>query len=146
MSPKSAKNKLVSESTAITEPMKNRMEGYVRSLQSKIVQELEKVDGKKFLVDSWKREEGGGGTSCVLQNGNVFEKGGVNVSVVYGTLSESAAKQMRSRHTTLDDGPQNFFATGISMVLHPWNPMAPTVHLNYRYFEIMDDEGKPKLW
>ena len=122
----------------------------MRGLQSDIVTELERVDGggKKFLHDSWSRAEGGGGLSCVLQQGNVFEKAGVNVSVVHGTLSAQSAQQMRARGKDMpDDGrPQRFFATGISMVLHPRNPMAPTVHLNYRYFEIVGDDGQPKHW
>ena len=63
------------------------MEAYVRYLQSSIVRELAAVDGTPFRADSWERPQGGGGTSCVLQNGNVFEKAGVNVSVVYGDLS-----------------------------------------------------------
>lgn len=122
------------------------MEAFVRHLQNEIVTELERVDGTPFQRDSWTRPEGGGGTSCVLQNGKVFEKAGVNVSVVHGELSPAAAQQMRSRGKDLGDKPARFFATGVSMVLHPQNPMAPTVHLNYRYFEIQDENGQPKYW
>ncbi|KAI3646756.1 hypothetical protein MP228_009684 [Amoeboaphelidium protococcarum] len=128
-------------------PMRDRMQSYVKSLQKSIVTELEKIDGSQFQVDQWKRELGGGGTSCVLQNGNVFEKAGVNVSVVYGKLSPETAKQMRARGKNLDlKADQKFFATGVSMVLHPHNPYAPTTHLNYRYFEVEDADGRPMLW
>ena len=82
----------------------------------------------------------------MLQNGTVFEKAGVNVSVVHGLLPTASAQQMRSRGKPLPDGAR-FFATGISMVLHPWNPHAPTVHLNYRYFEVTDgDTGELLHW
>lgn len=133
-------------------PMRQRMEAFVRSLQFSIVSALERVDGTPFRRDSWARTEGGGGLSCVLQEGKVFEKAGVNVSVVHGALSEASAREMRSRGKALGGGdgsgdePLRFFATGVSMVLHPHNPMAPTVHLNYRYFEVMDGEGRPATW
>ncbi len=132
--------------------MRERMEAFVYALQAHIVGELERVDGTQFRRDSWTRPQGGGGLSCVCQSGNVFEKAGVNVSVVYGELSPEAGRQMRSRGMVpgsvvlRDDGRQPFFATGISMVLHPANPMAPTVHLNYRYFELMDDARSPLVW
>jgi coproporphyrinogen III oxidase len=128
--------------------MGSKMETYIKDLQFRIVRAIEDLDGKKFLVDSWIREGGGGGTSCVLQNGNVFEKAGVNISVVYGTLPTAAVMQMKSRHKELDESkPQNFFAAGISIVMHPHNPMCSTVHMNYRYFEVRDEAtGKPKLW
>lgn len=123
------------------------MEALVRHLQSKIVAELEIIDGSKFHVDSWKREQGGGGTSCVLQDGRVFEKAGVNVSVVSGTLSEAMAKQMRSRGKPIPvESHSSYFATGLSIVLHPHNPMAPTVHLNYRYFEVRNNENQMVTW
>jgi coproporphyrinogen III oxidase len=93
-----------------------------------------------FREDSWKRSEGGGGRSRVLQGGVVFEKAGVNVSVVHGKLGPQAVQQMMSRgnkETGLSgSGPFPFFAAGISLVLHPHNPHAPTAHANYRYFEV----------
>src|SRR5690606_36101233 len=110
-----------------------------------IVEKLESVDGKQFRADSWRRAEGGGGISCVLQEGNMFEKAGVNVSVVHGTLSQDSARQMRSRGKEVPD-QSLFYATGISLVLHPHNPMAPTVHANYRYFEVHTADGKPLSW
>ncbi|CAG8483486.1 8947_t:CDS:2 [Ambispora gerdemannii] len=129
-------------------PMRLRMEQFVKSLQKKIVSELEAVDGKKFQRDAWERAEGGDGISYVLQEGNVFEKAGVLVSIVYGELPSAAVQQMKSRHEDLDpeNGPFPFFASGISIVLHPHNPMAPTIHLNYRYFEIGNEDGTPRIW
>jgi len=130
--------------------MRLRMEAMIREKQKEIVEALEKVDGKKFLVDAWEREggDGGGGTSCVLQDGNVFEKAGVNISVVYGKLPPAAIQSMRAHHKSFDPSIENidFFAAGLSMVLHPKNPMAPTVHLNYRYFETMNEDGTPRSW
>lgn len=128
-------------------PMRVRMANFVKEIQAEIVQGLEETDGKKFLVEQWLRPEGGEGISCVLQDGNVFQKAGVMVSVVYGSLPEAAVRQMRNeRHKDLEgDGPYPFFAAGISLVVHPKNPFAPTVHLNYRYFEIENEDGSPKL-
>jgi len=126
------------------------METMIRKRQREIVEALEKVDGKKFLIDTWERPDagGGGGISCVLQDGNVFEKAGVNISIVYGKLPPAAVRSMRAHHKSLDPTAESldFFAAGLSMVLHPKNPMAPTVHLNYRYFETMNDDGTAKAW
>ncbi|KAF2755189.1 hypothetical protein EJ05DRAFT_125462 [Pseudovirgaria hyperparasitica] len=129
-------------------PMRLRMEAFIKENQQKIVAELEKVDGKKFLQDTWQRPAGGGGITCVLQDGNVFEKAGVNTSVVYGSLGRGAIAKMRVNHPALDPDVESmeFFAAGISMVLHPHNPMAPTVHLNYRYFETAGPDGKTNAW
>uniref|UniRef100_A0A8B9DJN2 Oxygen-dependent coproporphyrinogen-III oxidase, mitochondrial n=1 Tax=Anser cygnoides TaxID=8845 RepID=A0A8B9DJN2_ANSCY len=92
---------------------------------------------------------GGGGISCVLQDGEVFEKAGVNVSVVFGQLSEEAARQMRSRGKSLKasaDGKLPFCAMGVSSVIHPKNPHVPTMHFNYRYFEIEEADGTKQWW
>ncbi|KAF9415987.1 Coproporphyrinogen-III oxidase [Podila epigama] len=131
--------------------MRLRMEAYVKKLQEQITSELEKVDGEgKFRKDHWVRAQGGEGISMVLQDGKVFEKAGVAVSVVYGSLPPAAIAQMRSKHPNIKQtstGELPFFATGISCVIHPHNPNAPTVHFNYRYFEIEDeDSGKPISW
>lgn len=128
--------------------MRDQMEHMIRTRQQKIVKALEEVDGKKFFVDSWSRPEGGGGISCVLQEGNVFEKAGVNISIVNGTLPPAAVKAMRANHKSLGETAEAtpFFAAGLSMVLHPKNPMAPTVHLNYRYFETMKPDGTTASW
>lgn len=124
------------------------MEAMIRSRQASIVAALETIDGSKFKADVWEREGGGGGTTCVLQDGNVFEKAGVNVSVVYGKLPPGAVQSMRSHHKSLQPAfdTVEFFAAGLSLVLHPKNPMAPTVHLNYRYFETMNEDGTPNSW
>lgn len=131
-------------------PMRLRMEKFIKEQQLAIVKELERVDGTKFRRDEWQRAEGGGGITCVLQDGKVFEKAGVGVSVVYGTLPKPAIAKMRDNHKNmkLDDNVNAlpFFATGLSMVLHPKNPMAPTVHLNYRYFETSNPDGTSQAW
>ena len=120
-------------------------------IQREICDALAAVEGSPFQVDQWKREAGGGGISCVLQDGKVFEKAGVNVSVVYGNLPPAALEQMRARGKNLVDlGKERngleFFATGVSLVVHGRNPYVPTVHLNYRYFEIDQGEGLPLVW
>lgn len=129
-------------------PMRLRMEAFIKEHQKKIVSELEKLDGHKFVIDTWERPAGGGGITCVLQGGSVFEKAGVNTSVVYGTLPRPAIQKMRVNHKALDPDVESldFFAAGLSLVLHPHNPMAPTVHLNYRYFETADPDGKTNAW
>lgn len=115
--------------------MKNRFYSYIQELQDKITSTLEKVDGKaKFQEDIWKREEGGGGRTRVIENGAVFEKGGVNISAVYGPLAPAMQKYFKV-------GDVDFFACGLSLVLHPKNPMVPTVHANWRYFEMYDKDG-----
>lgn len=122
-------------------PMRLRMEKLIQEHQNKIVFALEQIDGQKFKRDEWNRPQGGGGMSCVLQEGNVFEKAGVNTSIVYGELTRPAIEKMRADHKSFvgsDVDKLNFFAAGLSLVLHPRNPMAPTVHLNYRYFETSD--------
>ncbi|KAJ6171600.1 hypothetical protein N7470_000667 [Penicillium chermesinum] len=124
-----------------TSPMRLRMEKLIKDHQQKIVEELSRIDGMEFKQDTWTRPNGGGGVSCVLQDGNVFEKAGVNVSVVYGELPRPAIEKMRADHKSFvgsDVESLAFFAAGLSLVLHPHNPMAPTVHLNYRYFETSD--------
>lgn len=128
-------------------PMRLRMEKFIREQQEAIVFALEQVDGKRFQRDTWERPNGGGGLSCVLQEGNVFEKAGVNISVVYGTLPRGAIDKMRVNHRTMAaEDKLDFYALGLSLVLHPSNPMAPTVHLNYRYFETMRPDGTSQAW
>ena len=129
-------------------PMRLRMEQFIKQKQEEIVRQLEKEDGKSFQIDKWDRPSGGGGITCVLQDGNVFEKAGVNTSVVYGTLPRAAISKMRVNHKALDPDVESldFFAAGLSLVLHPLNPMAPTVHLNYRYFETANNDGSTNAW
>lgn len=78
--------------------------------------------------------------------GKVFEKAGVNVSVVYGHLSPQAVQQMKSRGNNLKGNKFPFFAAGISSVIHPRNPFVPTLHFNYRYFEVQEENGKRHSW
>jgi coproporphyrinogen III oxidase len=108
---------------------------FVYHLQEKICKALEEVDGKAaFSEDPWQRAEGkgGGGLTKVIQNGNVFEKGGVNTSVVYGHVTD----KMRN-HLGIDGS--KWFAAGLSLVIHPLNPFVPTVHCNYRMFEVYNE-------
>ncbi|WP_159024230.1 oxygen-dependent coproporphyrinogen oxidase [Formosa sp. L2A11] len=115
--------------------MKDKFYKYIQELQDTITAGLELVDGKaKFQEDIWKRPEGGGGRTRVIENGNVFEKGGVNISGVHGELPESMQNYFGVKDA-------NFFACGLSLVLHPKNPMVPTVHANWRYFEMYDKDG-----
>ena len=129
--------------------MRLRMEAMIKEKQDEIIAALEALDPThKFRRDAWSRGSGGGGISCVLQGGHVFEKAGVSTSVVYGTLPRAAIEKMRVDHKALDPDVESLemFAAGLSMVLHPQNPMAPTVHLNYRYFETMDKDGNCNTW
>lgn len=137
---------LVKEDEAAGDTMRSRFERMIRATQDDICAQVEAMDGGKFHEDAWVRDSGGGGISRVLQGGNVFEKAGVNVSVVYGTMPPEAVAAASARGVTRDVGYEPgetvpFFAAGISSVMHPWNPMAPTMHFNYRYFET--DRG---LW
>ncbi|XP_054830744.1 oxygen-dependent coproporphyrinogen-III oxidase, mitochondrial [Eublepharis macularius] len=129
--------------------MRSRMELLIMETQGQVCRALAELDrGASFTVDRWERKEGGGGISCVLQNGEIFEKAGVNVSVVFGHLSEEAAQQMRSRGKMLKakDGKLPFCAMGVSSVIHPKNPYVPTIHFNYRYFEIEEADGSKQWW
>ena len=109
---------------------------FIQSLQDQICEELEATDGKgKFKEDRWQRTEGGGGITRILQQGKVFEKGGVNTSTVHGLITPAIAQQ-------LNVAGHSFFACGISLVLHPRSPIVPTVHANFRYFELYDGTDK----
>lgn len=109
--------------------------GFIHDLQDQICRELEILDGSAvFRQDDWIRSGGGGGKTRVIANGDVFEKGGVNTSVVHGELPELIRERFG-----VDQGW--FLAAGISLVIHPVSPMVPTVHANYRYFELYDREG-----
>lgn len=127
--------------------MRCRMETLIMRIQAEFCHALEELDGeKKFQVDKWMRKEGGGGITCVLQDGTVFEKAGVNVSVVCGTLPPNAVQQMRARGKKLEGDSLPFFAAGVSSVIHPKNPHVPTVHFNYRYFEVEQKDGTKQWW
>ena len=115
--------------------MKDKFYNYIKTLQDQITSTLEGIDGKAtFREDLWDRKEGGGGRTRVIQNGNVFEKGGVNISKVHGPLPPAM-------QTYFNVGDVDFFACGLSLVIHPKSPMVPTVHANWRYLEMYDKEG-----
>lgn len=115
--------------------MRAKFYNYIQNLQNQITSRLETVDGKaQFQEDLWDRPGGGGGRTRVIQNGQVFEKGGVNISRVHGELPGTMQK-----HFGVED--VDFFACGLSLVLHPISPMVPTVHANWRYFEMYDKQG-----
>ena len=115
--------------------MKDKFYQYIFQLQNQITSKLEAVDGvAKFREDIWERPEGGGGRTRVIENGQVFEKGGVNISAVHGKLPDSMQKMFNV-------GEADFFACGLSLVIHPKSPMVPTVHANWRYFEMYPYEN-----
>tara|TARA_B100001063_G_scaffold56550_1_gene50545 strand:- start:671 stop:1585 length:915 start_codon:yes stop_codon:yes gene_type:complete len=116
--------------------MKNQFYNYILGLQDEITSKLEEVDGiATFQEDLWERPEGGGGRTRVLEGGDVFEKAGVNISAIKGSLPESLQKQFK-----VNEG--DFFACGLSIVIHPKNPFVPTIHANWRYFEMYNSNGE----
>ena len=116
--------------------MKKKFNHYIENLQDRITQKLTEVDGKgRFKEDFWERSGGGGGRTRVIENGAVFEKGGVNISAVHGELPESMKNYFKVK-------VGDFFACGLSMVIHPKNPFVPTVHANWRYFELYNSRGE----
>ena len=102
---------------------------YLQHLQARIVEALELTDGKNFLYDSWQRAEGGGGTSCILEEGNIFERAGVGFSHVQGNRLPPSANAAHP-----EAAGRSWQAMGVSLVLHPRNPYVPTVHMNVRFF------------
>lgn len=119
----------------------NAVKEYFLRLQEHIVEGLQHADGKNFLHDSWQRPEGGGGVSCVMEEGNVLERGGVNLSHVMGDKLPPSASAGRP-----ELAGRSFEAAGVSLVLHPRNPFAPTVHLNVRCFMAKKTGEEPVWW
>jgi len=122
--------------------MRRRFEAVITEAQDQICRAIEDLDGKsKFGYEPYSRETGGGGIARVLQDGDVFEKAGVNLSVVYGEMPQEALQAATERGADrvgvkLEPGQKvPFFACGLSSVMHPKNPFCPTMHFNYRYFE-----------
>lgn len=120
--------------------MRPKFERMCREAQNKICQAISEADGTPFTEDAWTREGGGGGISRVLKDGNVWEKAGCSLSVVYGTMPQEALAAATGRGVNRAEGFKEgervpFFACGLSSVMHPRNPFAPTMHFNYRYFE-----------
>lgn len=116
--------------------IKDQFIPFIHQLQNEICGALETMDGKAtFREDKWEREGGGGGITRVIAGGDVFQKGGVNTSVVHGKLPPVMAQQFKVADNS------SFLAAGISLVIHPQNPYVPTVHANFRYFELYDENG-----
>lgn len=108
-----------------------KVETYIQELQQRICFGIENLDTTKFVQDVWKRPGGGGGLTCILQDGSVIEKGGVNISSVTGTMPADVASRLKTKE-------QEFAVCGISLVIHPTSPRIPTTHMNVRYFEMAD--------
>jgi coproporphyrinogen III oxidase len=114
---------------------------YLADLQDEIVGRLEVIDGNTFRRDTWTRPEGGGGISCLIEDGNLFERGGVNFSHVTGHALPAAATAARP-----ELAGRSFQAMGVSLVLHPRNPYVPTVHMNVRFFVAEKSGAEPVSW
>ena len=116
--------------TTTKQTSKENVSQWFQELQDEICQQLEQEDGKaKFHQDKWSRAEGGGGKTRIIADGNIIEKGGVNYSAVHGAMPEKIL-------TALNLPNSKFYATGVSIVIHPKSPMIPIIHMNIRYFEM----------
>ena len=114
---------------------------YLTDLQGWIIGRLEELDGKPFRRDEWVRPEGGGGVSCLIEDGNLFERGGVNFSHVAGSALPASATAARP-----ELAGRSFQAMGVSLVMHPRNPYVPTVHMNVRFFVAQKIGAEPVSW
>ena len=114
---------------------------YLTDLQGGIIGRLEELDGKPFRRDEWVRPEGGGGVSCLIEDGNLFERGGVNFSHVAGSALPASATATRP-----ELAGRSFQAMGVSLVMHPRNPYVPTVHMNVRFFVAQKAGAEPVSW
>ena len=117
-----------------------RARSYFTELQARIVARLEAIDGRAFRRDAWQRPEGGGGLACIIEDGRVFERGGVNFSHVRGERLPASATAARPQLAE-----RSFEVMGVSLVLHPLNPYVPTVHMNVRCFSA-HKEGAETIW
>ena len=119
---------------------KDRIAEDYKKIQDEITSGLEQLDGLTlFEEENWERPGGGGGRTRVIQNGDLIEKGGVNFSAVYGKLPEAVKKAFKT-------DKEEFFATGVSIVLHPHNPWVPIIHMNIRYFEMDSNDNQSLKW
>jgi len=119
---------------------KESISSFFKELQDEISLGLETLDsGSNFKEDLWEREGGGGGRTRVIENGAVFEKGGVNFSEVFGKAPSQIFKTLEQDDKEMGDA--QFYATGLSIVIHPRNPMVPIIHMNIRYFKLCDANG-----
>lgn len=119
--------------------VRHRMYQCVENLQQSIIEALSHIDPTPFVADPWLREQGGGGVSKILRDGSVFEKAGVNVSSVYGNFSGALQNLLKVEAS-------QFYACGVSLVIHPHSPKVPTVHANFRYFELYRDDAVVDSW
>ncbi len=118
----------------------SRVRKFLTELQMLIVERIAQIDGQSFTRDTWERPEGGGGISCVIEESNVLERGGVNFSHVFGDKLPPSAMASRP-----EVAGRKWEAMGVSLVLHPRNPYAPTVHMNVRCF-VAKQEGAESVW
>ncbi|EFN51101.1 hypothetical protein CHLNCDRAFT_33234, partial [Chlorella variabilis] len=128
--------------------MRGKFERMIRGVQDQVCAAIEEADGGgTFRLDAWTRPSGGGGITRVMQEGNVWEKAGVAVSVVYGSMPAESYRVAVGKDIPFEkDDRVPFFAAGVSSVMHPWNPHCPTMHFNYRYFETEEWKGVPGQW
>jgi coproporphyrinogen III oxidase len=124
-----------------TSPSASAVKAYLLDLQARIVAALAAVDGKPFGADQWQRPEGGGGISRIIEEGNVFERGGVGFSHVTGKNLPPSAAANRP-----EIAGRSWEAMGVSLVLHPRNPYVPTVHMNVRFFTASAEDQEPVWW
>ena len=127
----------------MTDPREHpeKVRSYLLGLQASIVTNLEQFEPSGFNTDEWKRPEGGGGISRVVENGAVFERAGVLFSHVQGASLPASASTIRP-----EIAGQAFQAMGVSLVLHPQNPYVPTVHMNVRFFSTLGDHENTPIW
>ncbi len=109
----------------------SEMERYITELQTTICDSIVQIDSTRTLDHKWNRPDGGGGFTRVIENGAIIEKGGVNISSIFGNLPKEIAKQLKVE-------PMEFAACGLSLILHPRSPRIPSIHMNVRYFEMED--------
>jgi coproporphyrinogen III oxidase len=124
-----------------SQPTSSAVKQYLLDLQARIVAALEDIDGRQFIIDTWERPEGGGGISRLMEEGQVFERGGVGFSHVAGKNLPPSAAANRP-----EIAGRNWEAMGVSLVLHPRNPYAPTVHMNVRFFTTTTEGQDPVWW
>jgi len=118
-----------------------KVKEFMLELQELVVERLEQLDGCSFRRDGWERAEGGGGLSCLIEEGEVLERGGVNFSHVFGAGLPPSASAARP-----ELAGRRFEAMGVSLVMHPRNPHVPTTHLNVRFFVAMKEGAEPVWW
>ncbi|XP_066927527.1 oxygen-dependent coproporphyrinogen-III oxidase, mitochondrial-like isoform X1 [Clytia hemisphaerica] len=123
--------------------VKCRMELFTMYLQEKLVSALQSYEPTRcFCIDRWLKDDTGGGISCVLQDGDVFEKAGVNISILSANLQENHRKIFESRGSMVKSDQTKFSARGVSCIIHPKNPFVPSMHFNFRYFETSNNEDE----